>query len=161
MSSLDLQSTTKRLAFSGFGLREFHCQNVGGVIGNGMGLDKTKYKPSRDAEMQRCTNLPLWFGQLLFLDNGGEVNILYAKFKILCDSAHNFTRRTPSASGSENTQDEDQKVQKRMKWDKVISRVTDSNSGLFLMTYEHFRLHRDKLVDIEWGACFCDKWHRS
>jgi DNA excision repair protein ERCC-6 len=150
-------------------LWELHCQKVGGIIGDEMGLGKTVqvisflaslhnsnlYKPS--IVVCPVTLLRQW---------EREIMTWYPKFKveILHDSAHNFTNRIPSASGSDDSENEDPKArakaQKSMQLDEVISQVTDSESGLLLTTYEQVRLHCDKLVDIHWGYAILDEGHR-
>ncbi|KAI4966695.1 hypothetical protein ZWY2020_037051 [Hordeum vulgare] len=57
-------------------------------------------------------------------------------------------------------QEEVTRVKPPQKWDDLISRVVNSGPGLLLTTYEHLRIIREKLLDIEWGYAVLDEGHR-
>lgn len=150
-------------------LWELHCQNTGGIIGDEMGLGKTVQVISFLGSLHNSNlyNPSIVVCPVTLLKQWErEVKTWYPKFKVktLHDSAHNFTTRTPSESGSEEFEDEDQKARakarKSMKWDKVINQVITSDSGLLLTTYEQLRIHCDKLLDIHWGYAVLDEGHR-
>ncbi|KAG6549739.1 hypothetical protein Mapa_008719 [Marchantia paleacea] len=67
----------------------------------------------------------------------------------------------------EEKNSEDEEVQKGKKpknraerWNAMIERVTKSESGLLITTYEQLRINRERLLDINWGYAVLDEGHR-
>ena len=151
-------------------LWELHCQKAGGIIGDEMGLGKTVqvlsflgalhfsglYKPS--IVVCPVTLLRQW---------QREAQLWYPKFHvhILHDSAHSSTNCGPDTEDEEFEEDEDEDEEEKKpklsrKWDELIRRVTRSDSGLLLTTYEQLRILGEKLLDFEWGYAVLDEGHR-
>lgn len=155
-------------------LWELHCQRAGGIIGDEMGLGKTvqvvsflgalhfskMYKPS--IVVCPVTLLQQW---------QREARKWYPDFKveILHDSAHGLNKQTVAKSSesdydSEDSMDMDNQrshpAKSVKRWNDLIDRVVQSESGLLLTTYEQLRLLGEKLLDIEWGYAILDEGHR-
>ncbi|ESQ50566.1 hypothetical protein EUTSA_v10022523mg [Eutrema salsugineum] len=154
-------------------LWELHCQKAGGIIGDEMGLGKTvqvlsflgslhfskMYKPS--IVICPVTLLRQW---------RREAQKWYPNFhvEILHDSAQDsgYARGVGKASESDYDSegsvhsDHEQKSKNTKKWDSLINRVLNSESGLLITTYEQLRLQGEKLLNIEWGYAVLDEGHR-
>lgn len=166
---------------------ELHCQRAGGIIGDEMGLGKTiqviaflaalHYSDLYTPSIIVCpvTLLRQW---------KREVKKWYPSFKavILHDSAlkggrakkFNKKKRGSSEeeakstgsekeeddSGSESDEEAKRSTKKANRWDAMIKGVRESTSGLLITTYEQLRLHREKLLDFNWGYAVLDEGHR-
>ncbi|KAJ6773705.1 DNA EXCISION REPAIR PROTEIN ERCC-6-RELATED [Salix purpurea] len=160
-------------------LWELHCQRAGGIIGDEMGLGKTiqvlsflgalhfsnMYKPS--IVVCPVTLLRQW---------KREAQKWYPRFhvELLHDSAQDVSSRDPlkkkraqsyeSDCETEDSLDSDYErsmpSRKANKWDSLINRVFESDSGLLITTYEQLRLLGEKLLDFEWGYAVLDEGHR-
>lgn len=155
-------------------LWELHCQKAGGIIGDEMGLGKTvqvlsflgalhhskMYKPS--IVICPVTLLMQW---------QREANKWYPKFhvEILHDSAHSSARLAKSKTSDSDCESEENSLDnervypaksRNNKWDKLVSTILKSESGLLLTTYEQLRILGEKLLDIEWGYAVLDEGHR-
>lgn len=160
-------------------LWELHCQRAGGIIGDEMGLGKTiqvlsflgalhfsnMYKPS--IVVCPVTLLRQW---------KREAQKWYPRFhvELLHDSAQDVSCRDPlkkkraqsyeSDCETEDSLDSDYEgsisCRKANKWDSLINRVFESDSGLLITTYEQLRLLGEKLLDFEWGYAVLDEGHR-
>lgn len=154
-------------------LWELHCQKAGGIIGDEMGLGKTvqvlsflgslhfskMYKPS--IVICPVTLLRQW---------RREARKWYPDFhvEILHDSAQDSGNGKGRVKASESDydsegsveSDHEQKSKNTKKWDSLIKRVLNSDSGLLITTYEQLRLHGEKLLNIEWGYAVLDEGHR-
>ncbi|XP_011004030.1 PREDICTED: protein CHROMATIN REMODELING 8 [Populus euphratica] len=160
-------------------LWELHCQRAGGIIGDEMGLGKTiqvlsflgalhfsnMYKPS--IVVCPVTLLRQW---------KREARKWYPRFhvELLHDSAQDVSCRYPlkkkrarsyeSDCEPEDSLDSDYEgsisCRKANKWDSLINRVFESDSGLLITTYEQLRLLGEKLLDFEWGYAVLDEGHR-
>ncbi|KAG1370187.1 DNA excision repair protein CSB [Cocos nucifera] len=155
-------------------LWELHCQRAGGIIGDEMGLGKTvqvisflgalhfskMYKPS--IVVCPVTLLRQW---------QREARKWYPDFRveILHDSAHGLNKQMVAKSSesdydSEDSMDSDNErprpARSVKRWNDLIDRVVQSESGLLLTTYEQLRLLGEKLLDIEWGYAILDEGHR-
>lgn len=156
-------------------LWELHSQRAGGIIGDEMGLGKTiqviaflaalhfsgMYKPS--IIVCPVTLLRQW---------RREVRKWYPHFHvaILHDSVPVSSWKTKKAKQKKgddedeplllSDEEEVQPVKGPNKWDLLISRIIESRSGLLITTYEHLRLLREKLLDMEWGYAVLDEGHR-
>ena len=160
-------------------LWELHCQRAGGIIGDEMGLGKTiqvlsflgalhfsnMYKPS--IVVCPVTLLRQW---------KREAQKWYPRFhvELLHDSAQDVSGRDPlkkkraqsyeSDCETEDSLDSDYErsmpSRKANKWDSLINRVFESDSGLLITTYEQLRLLGEKLLDFEWGYAVLDEGHR-
>lgn len=154
-------------------LWELHCQRAGGIIGDEMGLGKTvqvlsflgslhfskMYKPS--IIICPVTLLRQW---------RREAQKWYPDFhvEILHDSAQDSGNGKGQGKASESDydsecsvdSDHEQKSKITKKWDSLINRVLNSESGLLITTYEQLRLQGEKLLNIEWGYSVLDEGHR-
>ncbi|KAH9287767.1 hypothetical protein KI387_031884, partial [Taxus chinensis] len=156
-------------------LWELHCQRAGGIIGDEMGLGKTvqviaflgalhfsgMYKPS--IIISPVTLLRQW---------RREVRKWYPQFHvaILHDSVSAPSVKSNKSKGTKNEnengiplysdEEEVQTVKGPNKWDFLIKRTFESNSGILITTYEQLRILREKLLDIEWGYAILDEGHR-
>ncbi|VVB06815.1 unnamed protein product [Arabis nemorensis] len=154
-------------------LWELHCQKAGGIIGDEMGLGKTvqvlsflgalhfskMYKPS--IVICPVTLLRQW---------RREAHKWYPDFhvEILHDSAQDSRNGRGRVKASESDydsegsveSDHEQKSKNTKKWDSLINRVLNSDSGLLITTYEQLRLQGEKLLNIEWGYAVLDEGHR-
>ncbi|KAJ1397844.1 SNF2-related, N-terminal domain [Sesbania bispinosa] len=156
-------------------LWELHCQRAGGIIGDEMGLGKTiqvlsflgalhfsgMYKPS--IIVCPVTLLRQW---------KREAKKWYPKFhvELLHDSAQDSSPRKKRAksdesdyesnSSSDNDYGKSAPSRNGRKWESLINRVTRSESGLLITTYEQLRILGDQLLDIEWGYAVLDEGHK-
>ncbi|KAG7989632.1 hypothetical protein I3843_03G249000 [Carya illinoinensis] len=156
-------------------LWELHCQRAGGIIGDEMGLGKTiqvlaflgalhfsnMYKPT--IIVCPVTLLRQW---------KREAQKWYPNFHVemLHDSAQDPVNRKKQAKsydsdyeseGSfESEHEGDISSRSNGKWDSLINRVLQSESGLLITTYEQLRILGEKLLDIEWGYAVLDEGHR-
>lgn len=156
-------------------LWELHSQRAGGIMGDEMGLGKTiqviaflaalhfsgMYKPS--IIVCPVTLLRQW---------RREVRKWYPHFHvaILHDSVPVSSwkkKKAKQIKGDDedepilvSDEEEVQPVKGPNKWDVLISRIIESRSGLLITTYEHLRLLREKLLDMEWGYAVLDEGHR-
>lgn len=155
-------------------LWELHCQRAGGIIGDEMGLGKTiqvlsflgalhfssMYKPS--IIICPVTLLRQW---------RREARKWYPSFhvEILHDSAQDSTKKKAKSNdsdyeseGSLDSDNTEHNITSKTpkKWDALINRVLESQSGLLITTYEQIRLQGEKLLDIEWGYAVLDEGHR-
>ncbi|XP_023641564.1 protein CHROMATIN REMODELING 8 isoform X2 [Capsella rubella] len=154
-------------------LWELHCQRAGGIIGDEMGLGKTvqvlsflgslhfskMYKPS--IIICPVTLLRQW---------RREAQKWYPDFhvELLHDSAQdsgNGKRQGKASESDDDSEcsvdsDHEQKSKNTKKWDSLINRVLNSESGLLITTYEQLRLQGEKLLNIEWGYAVLDEGHR-
>ncbi|XP_019092865.1 PREDICTED: protein CHROMATIN REMODELING 8 isoform X1 [Camelina sativa] len=155
-------------------LWELHCQRAGGIIGDEMGLGKTvqvlsflgslhfskMYKPS--IIICPVTLLRQW---------RREAQKWYPDFhvELLHDSAKDSGNGKGQGKASESDYDsecsvdsdhEQKKSKNTKKWDSLINRVLNSESGLLITTYEQLRLQGEKLLNIEWGYAVLDEGHR-
>ncbi|CAO2826600.1 unnamed protein product [Amaranthus hypochondriacus] len=156
-------------------LWELHCQRAGGIIGDEMGLGKTiqvlaflgslhfsnMYKPS--IVVCPVTLLRQW---------KREARKWYPSFRveILHDSAVDGVRKKKQSESDESDfesegsfESEHERIlpsRSANKWDSLIKRVSTSNSGLLITTYEQLRILGEKLLDFEWGYAVLDEGHR-
>ena len=156
-------------------LWELHCQRAGGIIGDEMGLGKTiqvlaflgslhfsnMYKPS--IVVCPVTLLRQW---------KREARKWYPSFRveILHDSAVVGVRKKKQSESDESDfesegsfESEHERVlpsRSAKKWDSLIKRVSTSDSGLLITTYEQLRILGEKLLDFEWGYAVLDEGHR-
>uniref|UniRef100_A0A1J3DH62 Protein CHROMATIN REMODELING 8 n=1 Tax=Noccaea caerulescens TaxID=107243 RepID=A0A1J3DH62_NOCCA len=154
-------------------LWELHCQKAGGIIGDEMGLGKTvqvlsflgslhfskMYKPS--IVICPVTLLRQWRREARKWYPDFHVEILHDSAQ---DSGYGKGRVKASESDYDSEgsveSDHEQKSKNTKKWDSVIKRVLNSDSGLLITTYEQLRLHGEKLLNIEWGYAVLDEGHR-
>ncbi|XP_020581319.1 DNA excision repair protein CSB isoform X2 [Phalaenopsis equestris] len=148
-------------------LWELHCQRAGGIIADEMGLGKTiqvisflgalhfskMYKPS--IVICPVTILRQWLR---------ETHKCYPHFNVEILHYSGQTQPLTSSNDSEASLDSDcdSPCPKKLKksWDHVIDRVSRSEAGLLLTTYEQLRIHGEKLLSIEWGYAILDEGHR-
>jgi DNA excision repair protein ERCC-6 len=154
-------------------LWELHCQRAGGIIGDEMGLGKTiqvlsflgslhfskMYKPS--IIICPVTLLRQWRREAQKWYPDFHVEILHDSAQ---DSGHGKGQGKASESDydSESSVDSDHepKSKNTKKWDSLLNRVLNSESGLLITTYEQLRLQGEKLLNIEWGYAVLDEGHR-
>ncbi|CAK7346372.1 unnamed protein product [Dovyalis caffra] len=160
-------------------LWELHCQKAGGIIGDEMGLGKTiqilsflgalhfsnMYKPS--IVVCPVTLLRQW---------KREAQKWYPRFhvELLHDSAQDVSYKNPFKKKRDQSYESDYETEdssdsdyegsmssrKANRWDSLINRVLESDSGLLITTYEQLRLLGEKLLDFEWGYAVLDEGHR-
>ncbi|KAL3701872.1 hypothetical protein R1sor_019894 [Riccia sorocarpa] len=63
-------------------------------------------------------------------------------------------------SGDEEKPKTKKSVKREDRWNEMIGRVTGSDSGILITTYEQLRINREKLLDINWGYAVLDEGHR-
>ncbi|CAN8241100.1 unnamed protein product [Cochlearia groenlandica] len=153
-------------------LWELHCQKAGGIIGDEMGLGKTIQVLSflGSLHFSKMYNPSIVICPVTLLRQWRrEAQKWYPDFhvEILHDSAQDSNgkaRAKASESDSESEASEDidheQKPKNNKKWDSLINRVLNSDSGLLITTYEQLRLQGEKLLNIEWGYAVLDEGHR-
>ncbi|ERN18793.1 DNA excision repair protein CSB [Amborella trichopoda] len=153
-------------------LWELHCQRAGGIIGDEMGLGKTvqviaflgalhfskMYKPS--IVICPVTLLCQWRREVKKWYPGFHVEILHDSVQL--PGSRRKVRESDDESESMSDSETDNSVPAKniKKWDALIDRITGSESGLLLTTYEQLRILREKLLDIEWGYAVLDEGHR-
>lgn len=156
-------------------LWELHCQRAGGIIGDEMGLGKTiqvlaflgalhfsnMYKPT--IIVCPVTLLRQW---------KREAQKWYPNFHVemLHDSAQDPVNRKKQAKSYDSDYESEGSFESEHeghissrsngKWDSLINRVLQSESGLLITTYEQLRIVGEKLLDIEWGYAVLDEGHR-
>ncbi|CAE5989033.1 unnamed protein product [Arabidopsis arenosa] len=154
-------------------LWELHCQRAGGIIGDEMGLGKTiqvlsflgslhfskMYKPS--IIICPVTLLRQWRREAQKWYPDFHVEILHDSAQ---DSGHGKGQGKANESDYDSEcsvdSDHEQKSKNTKKWDSLINRVLNSESGLLITTYEQLRLQGEKLLNIEWGYAVLDEGHR-
>lgn len=170
-------------------LWELHCQKAGGIIADEMGLGKTiqvaaflaslhysgLYKPS--IVICPVTLLRQWKREVQKWYEPFDVEILHdSAVSHSKKSAKSRKRKAKDVSSSSDDEDEEQEEEEEQeikrkdakhtrkkdsnRWDALIKRIVNSQSGLLVTTYEQLRILREKLLDHEWGYAVLDEGHR-
>ncbi|CAN6479483.1 unnamed protein product [Victoria cruziana] len=154
-------------------LWELHCQRAGGIIGDEMGLGKTiqvvsflaalhfskMYRPS--IVLCPLTLLRQWRREISNWYPYFHVEILHGSAQGSVDrQKKTCSSETDDENEASSDNDLEQSPKSNKRWDLLIDRIVQSESGLLITTYEQLRLHGEKLLDIEWGYAVLDEGHR-